>query len=189
MPVPRSTMLLTVALVQTWLLDHVVNMAACAVLVEAIANVDGAEFPEPLETFMGSYREATDRMELRRAHSADRIMVPGPLGLPHDQDVLFRNALRVPVHATNPFQLQADTARMLTSILAHVLTSATWNVVKNGGSCCDQCSVHQPHQVMTDCRGLASELVLEEADIVFPTCTSCYAQGLRCTWPTPLSDY
>ena len=72
---------------------------------------------------------------------------------------------------------------MLTGILAFVVQSASWNVYKNMGICCDQCVGEQNGSMMSDCRGLEQEHLFEEGDMDFPTtCTSCYSQGIPCSW-------
>lgn len=171
------------AVVETWLLPCEANAGACSVLVAALNHVNLGDFPEPLGWMRHEFQ---GYMYCASQHPSYIIIRPSALGLSSNQVVLFRDVFNVPVNSSAAFRLQSGTPamRMLTGLLTHEIKGASREYIWGdlGQAYCTDCRWDdEPFgSPFKDCRVIVDYLLPDNKD---PTCTCCYARGLKCTWP------
>lgn len=167
---------------ETFLLDHEVNWAACAVLVFAVASVDSSVLPPPLRGLVDACTDTYDSLQPRAGfHPADRMAFGGAIGIPANSVVLFRDLL--PVNAAGRVLLSREGAQMLAGLLAQVLAHGSYSAARTRGVFCKQCASEPA--LLGECRLVEADLV-EDADEI---CCSCFAQGRECIWPETPDDF
>lgn len=173
---------LTAPPVETFLLNHKVNGAACVVLVLAVASVESSALPPPLCGLIDAYTDTFGSLKTRaRLQPVDTAASGTALGMPANSIVLFRDLL--PVNAAGHVLLTGKGARMLAGLLAQVLEHGNYSAAKSRGVFCEQCSSAPP--LLCECRLMQADLVEDTHE----TCCSCFAQGRDCTWPETPDDF
>jgi hypothetical protein len=162
-------------------MDREVTFAVCRILCLAVLETKLQALCNPLGDFV---RKSLDcgGVQWRGNHDDDDRVI-NLYATPSPATPTFRDVFQPTTDGAGSFCLGEKEAQMIVGLIAFVVTGVTCDPIKkndNQGTWCYQC---QGLGMGVECRELVEGFVEDDWLVEYPVCSSCYAQGQKCTWP------